>query len=69
MRAQYMHERRCGYRHEAASQRRFGELLRAAPEELRGAFHVPEVVEELSSERVLCSDWVRVRVLPTWLPG
>lgn len=50
-----------GYRNEAESQRRFGELLRSAPPVLRDTFQVPEVVGELSSERVLCSTWVRVR--------
>ncbi|KAK9815604.1 hypothetical protein WJX72_006628 [[Myrmecia] bisecta] len=47
----------CDYEYEFASQRRFKALIEADPE-FREVFHVPDVVAELSSKRVLASELV-----------
>ncbi|EFN54887.1 hypothetical protein CHLNCDRAFT_24033, partial [Chlorella variabilis] len=47
----------CDYRYELQSQQRFKQLIAGDPYTAQH-FHVPDVVPELSSERVLASEWV-----------
>ena len=47
----------CDYTWEAAAQGRFKALIEGDPQ-LRGGFHVPGVVPELSAGQVLTSEWV-----------
>ena len=48
----------CDYSNEARCQTRFREYLLAEDPEFSRNFVVPAVVQELSSRRVLCSEWV-----------
>lgn len=50
-------ERECDYVVERENQQRYRELV-LKEDRLRGDFYVPEVFPELSSDAVLCSEWV-----------
>ncbi len=48
----------CDYTYELACQQRYRALI-AADAALAPHFHVPDVVPELSSPRILTTEWVR----------
>lgn len=48
----------CDYTYEATCQERFKQLVETEPALAGGHFHVPGVVRQLCSQRVMASEWV-----------